>query len=520
MAASPSVAYLARAPCAAPASAPPEPRQPRVRIRHPGYATNNVLLRMPAIDCLESSVPLPSTTSPGAGPSQDTPQIKFGLHHRTALTAGAIIANNAFDRAYFTHDQAGRKRVDVPLDCLLEPGDYWLQLRGEEPPSLGAGQTAHTTGEEPGEAASTTLASMPPPPRPPARAQSALSEPRSASTKYKPYPIVPSFTDWRFPHNRVPAEWRATHETPGHSLQPPTRPAKSSPTSTLRSRCCITDYSMGTNRCHVVPSKQKDWFSMNEMHEYVSGLIGNIHDEANLITLRADLHLLFDQRKFAMAPKPSAFIESAATSSILSVDERYALTIHVLNDDEGADEFSGPYHNVAIQPKAVEMLSRDFVFARFAWSLFPLLQNFLETPIPRRLAVISKTNENGVWLSRVSSDLANPQTEWMNYEQYLRHLHQRGESRSGSRKRTSSQMSRNEEAADDEYEERWPRRSNSLDRAHARAILLTPDQRSLEENTEWYEQHGRYAAIDFSPDDWEDDIYSKRGRSRTRESRQ
>jgi hypothetical protein len=277
---------------------------------------------------------------------------------------------------------------------------------------------------------------------------------------------------------------------------------------------------MGTNRCHVIPSKQSDWFGMNGMREYVSGLTGNIDDEANIITLRADLHLLFDQRRFAIAPKPSAAVlnpDSAATSSVSSVEGRFALTIHVLNDDEGTDEFSDLYHNVAIQPNAVEKLAREFVFARFAWSLFPLLQGFLETPAPRRLAVISKAYENGVWLSRVPSDVARPQAEWMNYEQYLRHLHQRGESRSGSRKRTSSQMSRNEEAADDEYEERWSRRSNSLDSAHA-ALLLTPDQRLLQANTEWYEQHGRYSAITFSPHDCEDDIYSKRGRSRTRDN--
>lgn len=80
-------------------------------------------------------------------------------------------------------------------------------------------------------------------------------------------------------------------------------------------------------------------------------------------------------------------------------------------------------------------------------------------------------------------------------------------------------MTRNEEADDDEYAERWSRRSDSLDSAHACALLLTPDQRLLEASTEWYEQHGRYVAIAFSPDDWEDDVYSKRGRSRTRESR-
>ncbi|POS81084.1 hypothetical protein DHEL01_v200500 [Diaporthe helianthi] len=289
MAASPPISFLARTPCTAPISTPTEPRQPRVRIRHPGYATNNVLLRMPAIDDMESSVPPRSTTSSRAGQLQRdsaTPRTTFGLHHRTALTAGAIIANNTFDRAYFTHDQAGTNRVEVPLDGVLEPGDYWLQLREEKPPSPEANQTTDTSspGDEAGEAASMTLdSSMPPPPQPPALTQSAPADSQSRGIKCEPYPIVPSFKDWWFPHNRLPSEWKTTHHPPSPLQRSSTQPTNLSPTHTSRSRCCITDMLMGTNRCHVIPSKQSDWFGMNGMREYALGLTGNIDDEANIV---------------------------------------------------------------------------------------------------------------------------------------------------------------------------------------------------------------------------------------------
>ncbi|KAJ8127389.1 hypothetical protein O1611_g6246 [Lasiodiplodia mahajangana] len=52
----------------------------------------------------------------------------WGHHHTTALIAGGIIANNAFDDVYFSFDQYGRNPAKTPRDGILEPGKYWLQL--------------------------------------------------------------------------------------------------------------------------------------------------------------------------------------------------------------------------------------------------------------------------------------------------------------------------------------------------------------------------------------------------------
>lgn len=266
---------------------------------------------------------------------------------------------------------------------------------------------------------------------------------------------------------------------------------------------------MGTNRCHLIPSMHSEWFGINGMADYASSLTGNIDDEGNIIVLQVSLHLLFDQRRFAFVPKPSAVGPSPDSPSPLP--EAYALAVHVLNDGEESSELPKLYQNVAMQSQC-NKLSREFLFARFAWALFPLLQNFLETPMPRRLAVIMKQDENKNNPSRFSSDLLHPRTEWMNSVQFIQHLGQRGESRNGSRrKRSSSQMTRDENDADDDaYEERWERRRNSLDSADT--VYQDPDQRQLDEATRWYEECGRYAAIGFSSDDWEDDI--QRGRPR------
>lgn len=80
-------------------------------------------------------------------------------------------------------------------------------------------------------------------------------------------------------------------------------------------------------------------------------------------------------------------------------------------------------------------------------------------------------------------------------------------------------MTRDVEAddEDDAYEERWERRSDSLSSAYDGAVYLNPAQRQLDEATRWYESHGRHAAVDHGPDDWEFASDVNRGRSRHRE---
>ncbi|EER45825.1 conserved hypothetical protein [Histoplasma capsulatum H143] len=112
---------------------------------HPGYEEPmNTLLFLPRVD------PVP----PGAAvAASSTPT--FGVHHRTALVACQIIANNAFDTGYFTLDKDGLQRVNIPPDGILTGEKYYLIL-----------------GDGPSQ-----------------------------------YPIVPSFLDWEFPHGRIPEPW-------------------------------------------------------------------------------------------------------------------------------------------------------------------------------------------------------------------------------------------------------------------------------------------------------------------------
>lgn len=76
---------------------------------HPGYPEPNYLLSLPRTDPTQTGT--------------------FGVHHRTALLACQIIANNAFDTGYLTLDQAGQQRVDTPLDGVLTEATYYLFIR-------------------------------------------------------------------------------------------------------------------------------------------------------------------------------------------------------------------------------------------------------------------------------------------------------------------------------------------------------------------------------------------------------
>lgn len=437
----------------------------RVCLLHPGYGKHdNILFSLPAVDGTQ--------TEPG-------------LHHRTVLTAGAIIADNAFDRAYLTRDRAGKDPVEdtIPLDGMLEPGDYWLQLRGLEP-----------TGPRGADGSVVVNSCMPPPGRP--SISDSQTQPSTSSssptphvpTKYKTYPVVPSFGDWQFPHGRLPPEWKQRHPAPSMPSPSPPHTSPRPPSKTTR-RCYITGYQMGINECHLVPKNQDVWWANNGMRHYTREVTGLLKDEANLALLRADIHSLLDHHQIAIVPKPSSPSSPLSQGSHASA---YAFAAHVLKDDDESREFCDlQYHNVAISQAGVDRLRPEFLFVRFAWAIFSHLQTFLSSPIRRYLTVtVRDETEPGSCAT---------ECKWMNSDELTKFMAVRGVSRSGSRtrKRSSSQMTQDEEdvKTSDAYQERWDRRSRSLDSADTSADDLDPDIRQISENTRWYEEVGQFSRV-------------------------
>ncbi|EGU78175.1 hypothetical protein FOXB_11325 [Fusarium oxysporum f. sp. conglutinans Fo5176] len=170
------------------------------------------------------------------------------------------------------------------------------------------------------------------------------------------YAIVPSFRDWQFPHDRLPEWWSVP----------------SSRTSLYAKRCAVTNTSYAFTWAHLIPREEQSWFSKNGMGLYGGGS-HTIDDPHNILPLKADLYVCFDQSVFALIPKQIGQANGVEASS------QYVL--HVLDGREA--EFTALYQN-----RPVETLvegSREYLFARFAWSIFSFLKPFLTSGVGRRV---------------------------------------------------------------------------------------------------------------------------------------
>lgn len=76
-------------------------------------------------------------------------------------------------------------------------------------------------------------------------------------------------------------------------------------------------------------------------------------DLFNVFLLRADVYKIFDLGQFVTVPKYGT------------------LCIHVLGN---SDQFRSWYHNTVLHPV---LLGTEFLLARFAWAIFPLVSGFI-----------------------------------------------------------------------------------------------------------------------------------------------
>ncbi|KAL9595273.1 MAG: hypothetical protein Q9219_006549 [cf. Caloplaca sp. 3 TL-2023] len=224
-----------------------------------------------------------------------------GICHNTALIACGIIAGNFWDGC-FTKDAIGEEVVtSSSCDGVLPPGTYYFQL-----PTFSVDQ---------------------------------------------PYPIVPIFRHWRFPHQNLPPSWAGYSRvhTPFRVLQPSVRDD---------GKCRMSYCKEGCDKAHMCPVEEDQWFDQQSMEQYIKGK-GKatdlaIDDTNNRFHLRADLHRSFRDKKFVFVPKDGNFV------------------VHVL---EPSVELTTVYHNSELHP--LDFVPIEYLFARFAWALFPFVGNFL-----------------------------------------------------------------------------------------------------------------------------------------------
>lgn len=206
------------------------------------------------------------------------------------------------------------------------------------------------------------------------------------STSEHPYPVVPSFKEWEFPHENMPPSWT--------SRNPPTPTAmRLHPASSLYPNLLLRDNSCRMSACvegsqvaHICPRSEEEWFMQNLMSFYQlrppMGNARSIDDAGNAMLLRADLHQQFDACKYVFYPKSS--------SSLQPPDRKTEFVTHMLVPSY---ELGTLYHNAALQP--ISGVQREFLFARFAWTIFPLMEDFLRRGVPLYLTGVSVKAANG-----------------------------------------------------------------------------------------------------------------------------
>ncbi|KAM0714516.1 hypothetical protein Q7P37_009811 [Cladosporium fusiforme] len=255
---------------------------PRVVVHHPGYPDDdtNVLLSLVATDG-----------------SKDTPGVQYGVVH----TACAIFAGNRFDGWISATRETTKGQVVTP-QALLPVGDYYFQV------PLDAGNAIEFV-----------------------------------NPVLSPYPIVPTFRDWRFPHSQTLAPWEAA----------PIEEPLASASAKARDRTCrVTNHGEPTESAHIIPASEKDWFGINSMDGYnVWGVKRGqevINGDENVILLREDVHTQWHRMCFSFVPKHTS-------------DGTWAWAVHV---HKPSQEMHALYHNLMLQPLAG--VRYEYLLARFA----------------------------------------------------------------------------------------------------------------------------------------------------------
>lgn len=174
------------------------------------------------------------------------------------------------------------------------------------------------------------------------------------------YAIYPSFQYWRFPHRNLPRGWTLP------SRIRPTRtaaPAQSTLTSAVLDRdgrCLLSGAKDIRERAHLCPQSETVWFRTNAMTQYNKSYTKSpactTDDMSNMVSLRKDIHTAFDrERLFVVAAKEGSWM------------------VHFL---DGSEDLCPLYHNM--KANLSHDIAPEHLLTRFAWAIFPRVQQFLQ----------------------------------------------------------------------------------------------------------------------------------------------
>ncbi|KAK4173091.1 hypothetical protein QBC36DRAFT_389979 [Triangularia setosa] len=123
-------------------------------------------------------------------------------------------------------------------------------------------------------------------------------------------------------------------------------------------RCVLSNYGDGLEMAHLLPAGEDDWWLSNQMQQYSPTQLFSrnpIDGPANLLTLQANLHRVFDERHFCFVPK------------VREKNKPPQLVLHVFNSTPSG-HLPNLWHNRAVHPIPTTV-AVECLFARVAWTI-------------------------------------------------------------------------------------------------------------------------------------------------------
>lgn len=127
---------------------------------------------------------------------------------------------------------------------------------------------------------------------------------------------------------------------------------------------------------HIIPAQEQAWYDRNGMRRYSGFGHKSLGDVGNMIRLRRDLHYIFDNRKLVFVPKAPSPSDAA---------------YWVAHAMDYSKDLLALYHNLQLHD--ISGIPREYLLARFAWTIFPDMEGFLINGVERLLITASSDTE-------------------------------------------------------------------------------------------------------------------------------
>ncbi|GAB1319859.1 hypothetical protein MFIFM68171_10069 [Madurella fahalii] len=221
-----------------------------------------------------------------------------GIDYDTALAVCSIVTGNTCT-GFFATREAGTQRLErivPPSDSILRENAYFFQLPDDD-------------------------------------------------VLERPYPVIPRFEDWTFPHDAMPPPWRELSRQAQGGMS-----------------CRVTDCMWGVEKAHLIPLTAQNWWDREELQQYIvldRFSQSDIDVNDNIIPLRSDIHTVFDDKVFAIVPKRDQRSGQEAPGEL-------SLVTHIINPILD-NYFNLYYHNRKLLPLKCSI---ECLFARFTCTIF------------------------------------------------------------------------------------------------------------------------------------------------------